>query len=83
MDLDTLTVPDDTYEGREVFDPVNAWPDASSRIFVSVYRSGPTTIFQLGYDPEDGRNWVRPLKSGEPFGPWQVFGAEVEPQKGE
>jgi hypothetical protein len=77
LDLDTLTVPDDLSEGREVFDPVNAWPDASSRIYVSVYRSGPTTLFQLGYDPEQGRNWIRPLRSGEPFGSWQWIGVPI------
>jgi hypothetical protein len=78
MDLDTLTVPDDKYEGREVFDPVNAWPDAATRIYVSVYRSGPTTLIQLGYDPDQGRNWVRPLKEGEPFGPWQWIGVPLK-----
>lgn len=81
-DFDTLTVPDDPYgEGREFYDPVNVWPGASSRVYVSVHRSGPNAIYQLGYDPESDKSWVRSLRAaGEAFSTWAELGAEVAPQ---
>lgn len=71
-DLDTLTVPANPHDqGSEYFDAVNAWPDASSRIFVAVNRLGPVANYQAGYDPETGTTWMRVLpEPGAGWSPW-------------
>lgn len=72
MDVDTLTVPS---EGREIFDPVHAWPDAPSRIYISAHRYSPAGVFQVGYDIVTGRTWLRVLPSpGTPWGAWTFPG---------
>jgi hypothetical protein len=82
MDLDTLTVPDNPHdEGREMFDPINAWPDASSRIFVAVHRAGPKTIYQFGYDPEHDTAWTRLLDAAGVWGAWNIAGLEPAPSQ--
>lgn len=43
---------------REVFDPENAWPDASGRVIVQTQRMAGG-LYQVGYDPETGKHWLR------------------------
>jgi hypothetical protein len=71
IDLDTLTLPGST---REIFDPVTkgAWPDVSSRIYISTHRSGPEGVIQIGYDPDLDKSFVRSRSGGEEsrWGDW-------------
>lgn len=80
MDLNLVTRPDDPLEagGREVFDPVNAWPDASSRVYVATHRSSPLGIYQYGYDPDTRQAWMRGLSEpGGDWTPWATFGVPL------
>lgn len=71
LDLDTMTVPDVHDPGHEVFDPVNAWPDASQRIVVATYRVSPRKLGQLGFDPTTDEVWMRVYN--EAAGTWGAW----------
>jgi hypothetical protein len=78
--LDVLTVPDNPHsDGREIFDPVNAWPDASTQVFVSTHRSG-SGVFQVGYDPGLAITFVRSLGPGGNWGNWMALVAPPPPE---
>lgn len=81
MDLATLTVPDDPHDGgREIFDPVGAWPAASSRIFIATHRAGPIAVFQVGYDPATDKTFTRQLaRPGLAWSAWSEVAAAPPP----
>jgi hypothetical protein len=57
-DLNNWTMPLQRGGSAEIWDPLNAWPSAPSRIYVDVNRM-PYGSYQTGYDPVTGRNWMR------------------------
>jgi hypothetical protein len=81
MNLDVFTSAlDPTNPGHEVFDPENAWPGASSRVYIATYRSGPLGVYQYGYDPATGLGWVRTMpEPGAAWTPWYNSGNPPPP----
>jgi len=79
---DSLTIAGTT---REIFNPDSkgTWPDAGSRVYVSVHRVGPEGLVQLGYDPDSGKSYARAAASGESrWSSWTVLEAPPPPPEG-
>lgn len=55
----------------EVYDHSNAWTDASSPIYVAVYRYRGG-VFQVGYDPATDKHWIR-SKSNDEEAAWTAW----------
>jgi len=78
-DLDVWTMPLTHGGSAEIFDPLNAWPNAPGRIYVDVNRM-PYGSYQTGYDPSTGRNWMR-YKAFEDasWSTWRSFDGSTVP----
>jgi hypothetical protein len=66
LDLDNYTSPQRPWTAQEIYDPVNAWPGAPSRIYVELnrmvggaYSTDVTGLYQTGFDPLTRRHWMR------------------------
>ena len=67
--LDNLTAPTALNPGMEIYDPVNGWADASSRIYVQVNQI-VGGVCQIGYDPVTSGYWMRALQYGGAWSDW-------------
>jgi hypothetical protein len=70
-DLNNWTLPFQRGGVNELFDATNAWPSASARIYVDVNKT-PNGVYQTGYDPVSGRNWMR-YKAYEDAAAWTAW----------
>lgn len=78
-DLDNMTTPSVRNPGVEVFGPANAWPSASTRVYVQI---NPIVggVSQIGYDPATGRYWLRKLHyAGGGWSTWTEAGGGTTP----
>jgi len=73
-DLNSMNLP--TGSEYEIFEPENAWPDASGRVVVQCNKMAGGT-YQLGYDPESRTHWIRSY--GGVWGEWVALEAPPPP----
>lgn len=75
--LNTMHLPTGSGVEREIFEPENAWPDASGRVIVQTNKM-QGGVYQVGYDPETDKHWVRSGNSGA-WGEWITMPDIPEP----
>jgi hypothetical protein len=76
--LDNLTVPTAFNPGMEVYDPVNGWAGASSRIYVQVNQI-VGGVCQIGHDPTSSGYWMRTLHHGGAWSDWITTAPSLPP----
>src|SRR5262245_32151789 len=86
-DLNNFTAPIRPWTAAEIFDPVNAWPGAPSRIYVELNRmvggirtTDVSGLSQTGFDPQTRRHWIRfKTWDGAAWGAWQTTTGGLTP----